>query len=99
MSTYIHTLTGKIGEARDDVIDHPVLGRYLKRVEEGTKALVEGMFRPGTKEEFDELNKNIKLDKVDDSEPVDSVEAEPVVEPEVDPEVEPEVDPNTEVAN
>lgn len=95
MSTYLHTLTGKIGEARDDVIDHPVLGRYLKRVEEGTKALVEGMFKPGTKEEFDELNQNIKLDKEGDSEAVPTVEAEPAVVPEVVP----EVDPNIEVAN
>lgn len=84
MSTYIHTLTGLIGEARDDVIDHPIVGNYMKRVEEGTKPLVEGMFKPGTKVEFDELNQNIKLDKEEDVVP-ESVEAEPIVTVEVDP--------------
>lgn len=80
MATVINTITGKIGEERDDVIDHPYLGAYLKRVAEGTKALVEGMFKPGPKDQFDADNDSYpdKIKPVKDSKE-QPVTAEPIV--------------------
>lgn len=56
MPTTLNTLTGLITFQDDHIVAHPTIGRYLKVVPEGTKPLVEGMFKPGTVEEFEELN-------------------------------------------
>jgi hypothetical protein len=52
----LNTLTGIVDFQPEHIVDHPVIGRYLKEVPEGTKSLVPGMFKPGTVDEFEELN-------------------------------------------
>ena len=52
----LNTLTGIVDFQPEHIIDHVILGRYLKEVPEGTKSLAPGMFKPGTVDEFEELN-------------------------------------------
>lgn len=58
MPTALNTLTGIVDFQPDHVVNHVELGRYLKVVPEGTKSLTPGMFKPGTVDEFEELNAN-----------------------------------------
>jgi len=94
MTTILNTQTGKIGDERDEVIDHPVLGRFMLRVEEGTKELVEGMFKPGLAVDFPDANNKVVLapEQVDTDAPV---EAEPIVDaPAPEPAATPEQEAN-----
>lgn len=56
MPTALNTLTGIVDFQPDHVVNHVNLGQYLKVVPEGTKSLIPGMFKPGTVDEFEELN-------------------------------------------
>jgi hypothetical protein len=56
MPTTLNTLTGIVDFQPDHVLNHVILGQYLKEVPEGTKSLEPGMFKPGTVEEFEELH-------------------------------------------
>jgi hypothetical protein len=55
MTRAIHTLTGKIDDISDEVLNSKA-GKYLKVVADDAKELIAGMFREGTVEEFDEQN-------------------------------------------
>lgn len=46
-----HTISGKIEEVPQHLVDHPVLGQYLEVVDEDAKPFAEGLFLSGTKEE------------------------------------------------
>jgi hypothetical protein len=52
----LNTLTGIVDFQPEHVINHVVLGKYLKEVPEGTKPLQPGMFKPGTVDEFEEAH-------------------------------------------
>jgi hypothetical protein len=52
----LNTLTGIVDFQPEHVINHVVLGKYLKEVPEGTKSLQPGMFKPGTVDEFEEVH-------------------------------------------
>lgn len=70
MPTTLHTLTGRVANVPDELLDNPKLKSYLKVVPEGTKPLLKGMFKPGTVEEFDKANKVVSH-KVEDGKPVE----------------------------
>lgn len=61
----IHTLTGIASEQPEHVVAHPQLGRYLKVVPEGTKSLAQGLFKPGTVDEFEVFNARQEQPKTD----------------------------------
>lgn len=56
MPLALNTLTGLVDYQPDHIVEHPILGRYLLEVPEGTKPLLPGMFKPGTKDEFEEYH-------------------------------------------
>ena len=56
MTTVLNTLTGIVTDQPDHIVNHITLGKYLLEVPEGTKNLVPGLFKPGTADEFVELN-------------------------------------------
>lgn len=60
MPTTLNTLTGKVAVVPQSLVDHAVLGKYLKVVPDGTKPLASKLFKPGTVEEFDAAHKNAK---------------------------------------
>lgn len=46
-----HTITGKIEDVPQNLVDHPVLGQYLEVVDEDAKPFAEGLFHSGSIEE------------------------------------------------
>lgn len=46
-----HTISGKIEEVPQHLVDHPVLGQYLEVVDEDAKPFAEGLFHSGSIEE------------------------------------------------
>lgn len=46
-----HTITGKIEEVSDNLVDHAWFGQYLEVVDEDAKPFAEGLFHSGTVEE------------------------------------------------
>lgn len=46
-----HTITGKIEEVPDSLVDHAWFGQYLEVVDEDAKPFAEGLFHSGTVEE------------------------------------------------
>ena len=49
-----HTVSGVVDQnTPEHILDHPVLGKYLEVVEEGTKPLLPVMHRPATVDKTD----------------------------------------------
>lgn len=59
-----HTISGKIEEVPQHLVDHPVLGQYLEVVDEDAKPFAEGLFHSGSVEERSESHPDKPESKV-----------------------------------
>ncbi len=61
--TALNPDTGRVGKTRKDIFDHPVFGRHLVEVEEGTKSRVSTLHKSQTVEEYEATHPKSQTDE------------------------------------